>query len=87
MYCNAKSQARVNNEYSEEFSVKVGVHQGSIVSPLLFIIVLEVLSQEFRTGCPWELFYADDLVIIADSEEELRGNLALWKGNMESKGL
>ena len=34
---------------------KVGVHQGSVLSPLLFIMVLEVLSIEFRTGCPWEL--------------------------------
>ena len=36
-------------------SVKVGVHQGSVLSPLLFIMVLEALSIEFRTGCPWEL--------------------------------
>ena len=46
----------------EPFSVKVGVHQGSVLSPLLFITVLEALSQEFRTGCPCELLYADDLV-------------------------
>ena len=30
-----------------------------------------MLSQEFRTGCPWELLYADDLFISADSLEEL----------------
>ena len=46
--------------------VKVGVHQGSVLSPLLFIIVLEALSQEFRTKKPWELLYTDDLVISAD---------------------
>ena len=42
MYANARS--RVGDGYSEEFEVKVGVHQGSILSPLLFIIVLEALS-------------------------------------------
>ena len=57
MYANAKSQVRVNSTYSESFAVKVVVHQGSVLSPLLFIIVLEALSREFRTGCPWELFY------------------------------
>ena len=37
----------------------VGVHQGSVLSPLLFIIVLEALSREFRVGLPMELLYAE----------------------------
>ena len=81
------SQVRVNGTYSDPFEVKVGVHQGSVLSPLLFIIVLEALSREYRTGCPWELLYADDLVIIASSEEELISKLRLWKLQMEGKGL
>ena len=62
-----RSRVRVGDGYSEEFGVGVGVHQGSVLSPLLFIIVLEALSREFRTGCPWELLYADDLMISAES--------------------
>ena len=87
IYSNARSQVRVNGTYSEPFQVKVGVHQGSVLSPLLFLIVLEALSREYRTGCPWELLYADDLVIIASSEEELISKLRLWKLQMEGKGL
>ena len=70
MYSNARSRVCVGEGYSEEFEVKVGVHQGSVLSPLLFIIVLEALSREFRSGIPWEDLYADDLVIIAESLEE-----------------
>ena len=44
MYQNARSQVRVNNLFSDVFNVQVGVHQGSVLSPLLFIIVLEALS-------------------------------------------
>ena len=66
--------------------MKVGVHQGSVFSPLLFIIVLEALSREFRAGVPWDL-YADDLVIIADSLEECVRRLLIWKEVMEKKGL
>ena len=47
--------------------MKVGVYLGSVLSPLLFIIVLEALSREFRIRGPWEDLYANDLVIIAES--------------------
>ena len=67
--------------------MKVGVHQGSVLSPLLFIIVLEALSQEFRSGVPWEDLYADDLVIIAKLLEECVRRLLTWKEAMEKKGL
>ena len=79
MYNNARSRVRVGSEYSEEFEVGVGVHQGSVLSPLLFIIVLEALSRDFRVGVPWELFFADDLVIIATSLEECVERVKAWK--------
>ena len=63
-----------------EFGVRVGVYQGSVLSQLLFIIMLEALSREFRTGCPWELLYADDLMISARfmSNEEFLVLLKTW---------
>ena len=70
MVCNVPSRVCVGEGYSEEFEVKFGVHQGSVLSPLLFIIVLEALSREFRSGVLWEDLYADDLVIIAESLKE-----------------
>ena len=88
MLCTTTPEAElVNNTYSDEFGVKVGVHQGSVLSPLLFVIVLEALSCEFRTGTPWELLYADDLVISAETEEGLKMMLNKWKTEMEAKGL
>ena len=67
--------------------MKIGVHQGSVLSPLLFIIVLEALSQEFCSGDPWEDLYADDLVVIAESLEKCVRRLLTWKEAMEKKGL
>ena len=45
----------------------MGVHQGSVLSPLLFVILMEALSQNYRCGCPWEPLYAHDLVIMDES--------------------
>ena len=70
-----------------EFSVKVDVHHGSCLSPLLFSMVLEAFSQEFHTGYSWENLYSDDLFIITESLVELQQKLGLWKTNMEGKGL
>ena len=70
MCVNAQSGVSVGEGFSKEFEVKVRVHLGSVVSPLLFIIVLEALSHKFRAGVPWEDLHVDDLVIIADSLEE-----------------
>ena len=87
MYRDVRSSVRVGDGYSESFGVGVGVYQGFVLSPLLFIIVLEALSREFRTGCPWELLYADDLMISAESKEELLVKVKTWKTEMEKKGL
>ena len=65
--------------------MKVGVHQSSVLSPLLFIIVLEALSHEFCCGVPWEGLYADDLVIIAEWLEECVRRLLTWKEEVEEK--
>ena len=48
MYTDVRSKVRVGDWYIEEFGVRVDVHQGSVLSPILFIIGLEALSWEFR---------------------------------------
>ena len=68
----AKTFVRTVYGNSKGFEVKVGMHLGiSGLSPLLFVIVMEAISSEFRVALPWELLYADDLAVIAETEEEL----------------
>ena len=63
------------------------MHQGSALSPLLFIIVLEALTREFREGLPMELLYADDLVIMVGMMEQLVVKVREWRAGLEGKGL
>jgi len=48
---------------------------------------MEAISREFRVDLPWELLYADDLAVIAETEVELITRLNEWKDNVQSKGL
>ena len=84
---NPKSCVHVNGSFSDEFNMKVGVHQGAVLSPLLFIIFMEALSREFKVSNPWELLYAYDLVLMAETLENLKKKLANWKDNIKAKGL
>ena len=66
MYSDSAMSVKLQQCESSAFDVKLGVHQGSVLSPLLFVIVLKKLSEKFRVGLPWELLYADALALIAE---------------------
>jgi len=51
MYTGAKTVVRTVYGNSKGFEAKVGMHQGSALSPLLFVIVTEAISREFSTAC------------------------------------
>ena len=87
LYTDACTVVRTSAGDSEKFEVRVGVHQGSVLSPVLFAIIMDVVSREARQGLPYELLYADDLVLIATSREELERKLSAWRGCLTSKGL
>jgi len=70
MYRGAKTVVRTVYGNSSCFEVNVGMHQGSALSPLLFVIVMEAIFTEFRVALPWELLYADNLVAVAETEED-----------------
>ena len=69
----------------EEFYVEVGVHQGSVLPLFVFAVVLNEIIASGREGLLKEILYADELVLLSETMEELKkfGN---GKRHLRTKG-
>ena len=67
--------------------MKLGVHQGSALSPLLFILVTNVLTEDVRGVPLMELLYAEDLVLCGESLNEVLDKYGRWKNVVKGKAL
>ncbi|KAK3517804.1 hypothetical protein QTP70_018967 [Hemibagrus guttatus] len=72
---------------TEEFNVEVGLHRGSALSPFLFAIVMDQLSEEVRQESPWTMMFAEGIVICSESREQVEENLERWRFALERRGM
>jgi len=47
---------------------------------------MEAISREFRVTLSWEL-YVSNLIVIAESEDDLIKRLNEWRDNVENRGM
>ena len=87
MYNRATTTVRSAVGLTEEFKVGVGLHQGSALSPFLFAIIMDKLTEDIRKGAPWDMLFADDIVLSRKNHKELEDNLEIWRNALERRGL
>ena len=87
LYENSTSQVRFAGFLYENFTINVGVHRGSALSPLLFKLVKEEATKSIRKGDHWKLLYANDLVLTGESKEAVEKMFDAWSSAMEMRGL
>ena len=46
-----------------------------------------MLAEEARTKPPWAMLFADDLVLVSETVEEVEEELERWRADIENKGL
>ncbi|KAK3515375.1 hypothetical protein QTP70_018733, partial [Hemibagrus guttatus] len=87
MYERSRTVVRCAVGQTEEFKVEVGLHQGSALSPFLFAMVMDQLSEEVRQESHWTMMFADDLVFCSESREQVEEYLERWRFALVRRGM
>ena len=64
MYDDSTTAVRCAVGVTERFEVKVGLHQGSALSPCLLEMVMDRMTDLIREEAPWTMMFADYIVIL-----------------------
>ena len=85
---NIERSVKVEYTRSEPFDVKVGVHQGSILSSLLFALVMVEVTKDIREGIVKKMLYEDNIVLVGDNWKELsRISIHSMEESIKDKGI
>ena len=87
MYEGSETVVRCAVGTTESFKVKVGLHQGSVLSSFLFAVIMDRLTDEVRREPPWTMLFANDIVICEETREEVEWILESWRYALERRGM
>ena len=87
LYEGERTRVRVDSELSEELEVKVAMHQGSVLSPFFFAVVVDVVTEFARECALSELQYADDIVLMNEKTDGLRDKFLKWNEGITKDGI
>jgi Reverse transcriptase (RNA-dependent DNA polymerase) len=76
MYTNIVTCVRTCDGESNIFSIKIGLHQGSALSPYIFTLVMDEITKNIFFWC---MLFADDVVLINESRIGVNQKLELWR--------
>ena len=80
------TSVQTNDGNTYYFSIKIELHQGSALSPYLFTLLMDEVTRNIQRDIPWYMLFADDVVLVNESQTEVNRKLELWRQTLESKG-
>ena len=87
MYDESITAVRCALGVTEGFEVKVGLHQGSALSPCLFAMVMDRMTDDIREEAPWTMMFGYDIVICNESKERVEEKLDSWRYALDRRGM
>jgi Reverse transcriptase (RNA-dependent DNA polymerase) len=79
MYKNIVTCVRVCDGEFDVFPIKIGLHQGSALSPYIFHLVMDEITKDIKGYIPRCMLFADDVVLIDESRIGVNQKLELWR--------
>jgi hypothetical protein len=86
MYDNVVTGVRTSDRDTNDFLINIGLHQGSVLSPYLFALVMDEVIRDIQGGIPWCMLFAGDVVLVDESRTGVDKKLELWRQTLEGKG-
>jgi hypothetical protein len=59
---------------TSDFSIKIGLHQGSALNSYLFVLVMDEVTRDIQGDILWCMLFADDVVLVDYSRTGLIGS-------------
>ena len=87
IYRGCRTVVRSAAGESNSVGVEVGLHQGSALSPYLFLLLMDVLTEDVRKDVPGSMMFADDIVLCGDDETDMTEYLETWMRALEDRGM
>jgi hypothetical protein len=79
MYDNVVTSVRTSNRDTNDFPINIGLHQGSVLNPYLFALVMDEVIRDIQGGIPWCMLFVDDIILVDESKMEVDQKLELWR--------
>jgi hypothetical protein len=79
MYDNVVTSVRTSDKDTNDFSINIGLHQRSALSPYLFALVMDEVTRDIQCGIPWCILFADDVILMDESTTGVDQKLELWR--------
>jgi hypothetical protein len=79
LYDNIVTSVRTSEGDTNDFLINIGLHQGSVLTPYLFALVMDDVTRDIQGDISWCMLFVDDVVLMDESMMGVEQKLELWR--------
>jgi hypothetical protein len=79
MYDNVVTSVRISDGDTNDFSINIGLHQGSALNTYRFALVMHEITRDIQGDIPWCMLFAGDMILVDESMTGVDQKLELWR--------